>query len=287
MALTFHRKYFEGSLAAGPGFSTTLPESDTVRYIVPGNAKADILADLDLAAVTAPGTPHPDSIPGLTFASMNIVERIGSGTESGWIVDVVYARNRLSGGGVAVTPPDRTSQFYRLDSTSSRIEEIEIPLVAKQAHEFYLPFGGTITAYTFKRFSIKQTLPRTQYTLELNTNTFGPSDVYAIQGQTGKIHQFGGSKWLFQGGSMDEQEEGVYSITYTWLNDPGTPEVTIPDVPGSDTTYLVTPARGPFQSYVVRPYQDDSGYTQIEIVLVGTYEEDLTGWLSLPANPSF
>lgn len=287
MALTFSRQYREGSLSVGQTFNSSVAESDTLRYLVPGATKADVEANLDLIALTTPGAAHPDGIPGLTVQGHTVSERVGAGTDVGWFVDVTFARNRLSGGGVAVTPPDKTSQFYRLDGTSSRIDEITIPLLAKQAKTFWVPYGGTRIGYTYKRFDIKRALPRTQYVLEVNTATFGQTEVNALEAQTGKIHQFGGKKWLFQGGSMDEAEEGVYSITYTWMSDPGTPEVTITDVPGSDTVYLTTPERMPFQEYVVRPYTDGSGYTQFEIILVGTYEEDLLGWQSLPAIPAF
>jgi hypothetical protein len=192
----------------------------------------------------------------------------------------------MSGSDVRVTPPDRTSPDYRLDSTSSRIETITVPVLA----EFELvgppdPFGTDFEVVSYERHDIKIALPMTQYTLKINTSTFGSTQVSAIAGQIGKIHSFGGRKWLFQNGSMDEIEEGVYSLAYTWLNDPGTPEVTIP-APGSGQQYLVTPEREAFQEYVVRPYVDGFGLQRFEVIVVDTYEEDLTGWTGLPGNPT-
>ena len=286
MALTFSRQYAEGSMGTGAVFGGVAVDSDTLRYLVPGNTKADALANVDLQALIASGT-HPDGISGLFLQAANPTERVGAGSDVGWYVDVVYGKNRMSGSDVRVTPPDRTSPDYRLDSTSSRIEIIEVPLLAEYQTEAMgpTPGGGPLFLYTYNRIDLRRVLPMTQYMLKLNTNTFGSAQVEAITKQTGKIHEFGNRKWLFESGQMSEVEEGVYSITYVWKHDPGTPFVLVETGPGDPVYFLVTPTRGPFQEYIIEPYKDGNDNQRFRVKVRDTYEEDLLGWASLPGNP--
>lgn len=264
-----------------------MPTSDTLRYNVPGAKKADALAHSSLAAVLA--SEHPD-FPGYGMwpQSAVAVERIGAGTDIGWIVEVEYALNRLTGSGVQVVPPDTTDQLYKLESVSTRIEEITIPVVHVQ--RAYLPILGSIlppvlTNFSVQRLDVKQVLPMTQYQVRLNVekSTFDAASVATIAGETGKIHTFGGLQWLFQGGSSDELESGVVSIVYTWMNDPGTPAIASL-VNDNINLYRIAPDRLPFQEYVVRTFTTASG-PDAEILCVNTYEANPTGHTTLPGSP--
>lgn len=286
MALTFGRKYDEGSMATGQSFGAVVPDSDILVYQVPGEKKADVLAHPSLIAVLA--AEHPD-IPGLMPFAANPTERIGSGTDVGWNVEVQYGRNRLSGSDVRITPPDTTDLAYKLDSTSTRSDPITIPIVVETQITFPQPLTGIpVTQVVIRTVELKRTVAKTIYNLRLNTSTFGLAEVLAVEAQTDRVHTISGKKWLFRGGDMDEIEEGVYTLTYEWLSDPGTPEISIPEVDGINQA-VTTPARGPFQDYVVRLYTETSGplagQTRARVELVDTYDEDATGWMSLPGSP--
>lgn len=284
MALTFSRQYAEGSMGTGVAFGGVVPDSDVIRYLVPGVTKADALANLDLVAITT----HPDGLP-LTVQAKNPTERVGAGADVGWYVDVVFGKNRLSGSDVRITPPDTTNIDYVLDSASFRKDIITIPVVVETELVFPQPITGIpISTFLSRTIEVQRVLPRTVYNLRLNVNSFTQSDLYAIEDQTGKIHQFGGRKWLFEGGDSSESEQGVFTINYSWLGDPGTPELEIPTGDGVNQA-ITTPERPPFHDYVIRFYVLTtgplSGQSRARVETVQTYEEDLTGYLSLPGGP--
>lgn len=285
MSVTFARLYDEGSQTSTTTFAGIAPASDVLRYRVPGAKKSDALANASLAAVL--GAAHPEF--GALFPTgARAVQRIGAGaaTDMGWIVEVEYAINRTNGSGVGPPPPDTTNLGYILDATSSRIDTITIPIIHIQ--RVYMPVLGAlggpsvITNGVLKRHDIKQVLPMTTYELTINRTktSMGQAAVFQIRAQTGKVHTFGGQKWLFQGGDSRETEDGALTVVYRWLNDPGTPA--IPQVT-EDTLnkYRMAPARGAFQEYVIRYFTSANG-PDAAIGVVDTYESVPNGHQSLP-----
>lgn len=288
MAVTFSRLYDEGSQDSSVGFGGLAPSSDVLRYRVPGVKKSDALAHPSLLSVTS--SAHPD-FGNLFPLSARAVSRIGAGvaTDCGWIVEVAFGINRTTGSGVGPPAPDTTRIGYTLDATSSRIDTITIPIVHIQ--RVYMPvlgaLGGApvIVNGVLKRHDVKQVLPMTTYELTVNRvkTSMGQAAVFLIAAQTGRVHTFGGKKWLFQGGDSRETEDGTLTVVYRWLNDPGTPA--IPQVT-EDTLnkYRMAPERGPFQEYVIRYFTGANG-PDAQIGVVDTYESIPTGHQTLPGVP--
>lgn len=284
MALSFTRLWEEGA-ATVDGVTAT---SDVIRYIVPGEKKADVLAQVDLVALMSGGV-HPDGLPLIPIAARP-AERVGSGTDIGWYVDVEFGVNRLSGSDVRVPPPDTTDLGYTFQGTQTRIEEIVVPIVVETQVTFNQPLSGVpLTTVISRTIELRRVLPMLQYTVRVNLPSYTQSDALVVAGQTGKLHTFGGRTWRFDGADSSEFEKGVWTLFYTWTSDPGTPEIVAPEIVGTTNQMRTTPERMPFEDYIVVVYMEDSGplagQTRARVDTVAKYETDATGYTGLPGSP--
>lgn len=281
MPVTFAERYDTPGSQQGTTFAGFRGETHTRRFNVPGAWDSDALAH---ASLPAAWSAHP-RIAGLIAIGRRATERLGA--NEGWVVEVAYGLNRIDGSIAPPPPPDQTEVSYKKQTTRTIRETLVVPLVCKTP--IIVPVPGSVPTFTtFDSYTVSSfEIPLTKTVYQMRCNKFGytGADSDAIANQDAKIHTISGRKWLFNGAYSDEIEKGVWTIDYEWVNDPGTPSITIPPGAGAQQ-YLVVPARQPFYKYVLRKtIPSGSNNELVEIITQPMYDEDATGHLGLPGTP--
>ena len=234
----------------------TLPR----RFKSPGNTPVAAIAAL--SSTVALGDPHPET--GAVRASnYRVIERIGSGAEVGYIIEVDYTP---AGGNFQFPSTDRGRDGFVARETRSEESTITVPIIARQ--RIYVPdnapppaIAQVLTGNKWIKHEISVPVSSLEYQVTFNfpAGLWDQGAVFSADDQTNAIHLFGGRYWLFLGAASNAStfREGFYEITYRWKSEKGTPdsafdEITTDQGPipwPTDGSLLRPPSRDPFGTY--------------------------------------
>lgn len=291
MAITFEELHDRpGAEGQATPFGTVAVRA-TRRFKVPGYDDVDVLAH---ASLPLTGSSHPSQT-GLLALAPRSVQRIGSGNDSGWIVEVPYAPTRFGDGG-PIDPPDITEGGYKAENLSFATERKRIPYFVGRKIQvpIFIPPYTTVPFYNWTRTDFEVPLRKMIYRVRCNVAK-SAFNYTPIANQFNKVHSFGGYKWLYQGADVDERENGMMHLIHQWI----TEDTVTPDAPAEpadgETIYVAPPVLPPFHDWIVRWVEQDLGGGPQKVPtflkeddepnIVSPYDEDLTGYSGLPGAP--
>lgn len=243
------------------------------------------------------GDEHPDDSDLVVNNASFLPE--GAGT----IVRAQYVPREYQDG----TPPETNTtdaDYYKIDST---YEDVDIDITVYELVTKSFP----VAENAVETKSIWQPVPnkaafrysRVVHRITLNATVSGGAGVVtqlniaqAVNTQTNKIHQIGGVKYLFKADGVRRVAVDKYQFTYRWVFDPGVKDTLVYDLSASPSMGIIgsygyprEDLTGQFAGYTIGPYRrlvvapDGSNPENTpRVVGLPAYEEDLTGWHTLP-----
>lgn len=242
-----------------------------------------------------PGSPHPDA----PLAARGM--RIDSGEVMTWFDNsTALCRVNCSTDGRGRLRPEipiDDPTFEDWAFTSSRTT-IRVPRYVRKVH--IIPpnaQAGTAASLTYIWDPEPWDEPTREFGLvrTVNVQTFGSSDLTAIESRQGQLHSFFGRLWRFESGESRLVAKDVWQLQYNWVrpapvpsfgNGPGYPVVKDADgVPFSTLDIIVPPFElQPFDEYGVLPGATADLPPQIVAEQRGD-RTNLSGHIGLPGNP--
>lgn len=220
-----------------------------------------------------------------------------------WLVVVHYSSN-----GRFRFPPtkDRTNVGSKFIQDSSVRKTIEVPYFSIVING-EPQTGNQAVKYVKAVTQLDVSFANPQ--IRVNVNGYSSGDRETILAQLNKLHRLdqGNTGPLYRFFSFDvaEHADGLWTITYSWLGDPGTPGITITNdmvaggivaanaIPNSQVIangykgMVCATTRLPFYTYFIVP-STDTASPDIRIVRQYADPSDITGYPgahSLPGNP--
>lgn len=269
MTLSFQRLLDQGTQERLLG-----PVGASILFQVPGPTESVALSHPSLPA---PGTVHPDGISlyaGLRYAR----QAIGSGTDSGWIVEVEY----VPFGAVTTpsVPPDVLNDAYYSAEINTSEAVFKVPVLTRRT---FKAWNGTTIIDQSEWVNNPQDyyLPITRLVVTVNIQGGGSLGVIdTVQAQTGKVHFFGGRNWLYEGCNSFVQNVNQWRFQHTWVHDPGNDAPPIAPLTAGGGVVISIPARAGFSKYAIGYLGDGSPF--IGVLNWRTYID--AGYLTLPGN---
>jgi len=264
-----------------------VPSEATVRYKVLGAYTGESAVSAVKAEFGPTGTVHLEDQTGRLKSYQYVaVERVGAGSDRGWLVDVMFS---LDSGGASFETPPVTEPDYATAEFNDLEKTIKAPYFFKVPTQY--ESGGSIaTSFDWNSgvqdFVIAGLAFRAVVNVPASEYNFAAFDSARLQ--KNKIHTFGGVKWQYLGATSSQIASDVWKITHEWWNDPGNDAPPIPI--GSNASDIINaPARAPFEDYakyvdpVVGPVL---GPTYEPVVSVySPYVEDPSGYTGLIGDP--
>ena len=267
-----------------------IPSNATIRYEVLNAYKASEAILYVKENEIDVGDIHPD-VPGsrLQATRFRAAERIGSGNDRGWFVDVEFG---VDGTGANFEEPPVTEPDYSTAEYSTLERVIKAPYFFKTPVQFPDPAGGTVvTGFDWEKGVQEFTITGLSFRAVVNV---GPSDYNLGQfrvaaEQANKLHPFGQLQWQYLGADSAQVSADVWSITHEWWHDPGNPEPGPPTVVNIADLILAGP-RATFEDYVswvsdATPPGGTGAIYEPGISVYKPFIEDANGFANLPGDP--
>ena len=240
--------------------------------------------------------------PGYPFAVLDRVDIQGTNGNTLYLVNATYSTFR---GGRRERDPQAVPAVPFFGWAYAK-ETVEIPF-AYQNTITTRTGDDEVTAVVWDAKTVKVPERRIRRSLKVEYVSPNSAALDIIATQDHNIHTIRGMRYLFLGASVeqDTKDQTRYLITYTWELDRGTtitptqstlvvfPDTPLPD-PGTGRQYgyICAPREGvvnPSGSVLIRkPYTtmdlvaNQNAQAFPEAVLIQQYDEDTTGWQSLP-----
>jgi hypothetical protein len=284
----------------------TNPDRKTIRYLVTGEPNStDAIAELK--TVIDIGDADPDGSTGMIARRFNASERLGSGADMGFIVDVEFTRSGITIGGDQI--PDQDASYRLVDLTSENRRFIA-PVFVRRQVAIADPAGASVViddewAREDREFEQESLILRVTCN-QVGSAYLGTNFDQVIAPQMNKVHQLyasssGLNRWRFIGANASQVNSDTFRITYEWEQDRGTIVTEAFDGAtqvsdkgqwsGNSARYIVLPIdRTPYHDWVAYtqplPGPIASGAVYEPIIRERrVYEEDLTGANAFPGNP--
>ncbi len=286
----------------------TSPDRKTIRYLVTGEPNStDAIAELK--TVIDIGDADPDGSTGMIARRFSASERVGSGADMGFFVDVEFTRSGITIGGDQIPDQD---DAYRLVDLSTETRRLIAPVFVRRQVAIADPAGASVVIddeWAREDREFEQAFQILRVTCNQIASAYlGTNFDASIAPQVGKVHQLYSSttlgalnRWRFLGANASQVNAGTFRITYEWEQDRGT--VITEAFDGATRISDKGEWLGGSAQYIVLPidrtaYFDWVAYTQplpgpiasgavYEPIIRErrVYEEDLTGANSFPGDP--
>lgn len=194
--------------------------------------------------------------------------------------------------------PDQSLLNYREWDLGFASSTLQLPKYTKGTHAFVQADGTTADAPWW--FLDEEPIPFERKVLSVQVNVDATTNgeiqdiITQLDAQVGRLHQFDfppNTFWVMQPYSLRQRGGDPFAtISYSWINDPGTGEPDNPDVANA----ITAPRRPPFYSYIKFPARGAAGVPSIDVFDLFPFFQangqpnpyvNLNGWRTLPGNP--
>lgn len=227
------------------------------------------------AALNHPGlppllSPHPEQ-------TTLLAQTYGASyPDSGGVCTDVTVEYRALQYGNYSPPPPRDAVDWNSWTYSIQTEEVEMPVFYRTNVDVN---GAIRTTFVNNPSKLLEARPVRSVSITLTAFDFNAQEYLA--GQQNKIHTIGGKQLRFICGDAFQRSATAWEITYSWIDDRGTPVMTLaPDFPTTVVPWYI--ARPPHGRLVVVPNADPFDGTVPLIRSVVPYAADPGGHLGLP-----